>query len=75
MMLCDPDNQEQKGYIALLPNDNLENDFDVAIADTEIEADHLHNGCVYSDINDGRKNLILKLLFAIDNIKSKTTPT
>lgn len=29
----------------------------------------MHNGCVYSDIDDGRQNLILWLLLVIDNIK------
>ena len=74
-MLCDSDSQEREGYAALLHDDNLENDLDTAIAETEIEADQLHSGCVYSDINDGRQNPTLKLLSAIDNIKSRTMPT
>lgn len=56
----------------MLYDDNFENDPDTAIADTKIEADQLHSRYVYSDINDGRQNPILKLLFAIDNIKSGT---
>lgn len=57
----------------MLHDDNFENDLITAIADTEIEADQLYSGYVYSDIDDRRQNLILKLLFAIDNIKLKTT--
>lgn len=74
LVLCDPDSQEREGYAASLRDDNFENDLDVAIAETKIEADQLHSGCVYSDIDDGRQNPILKLLSAIDNIKSGTTP-
>lgn len=55
----------------MLGNDNFENDLDIAIANTEIKADQLHSGRVYSDINDERQNLTLKLLSTIDNIKSK----
>lgn len=37
-MLCNPDNQEQKGYTPLLQDNNFENDLNVTIADTKIEA-------------------------------------
>ena len=56
----------------MLHDNNFENDYDVVIADTEIEADQLYSGYMYSNINNRRKNLTLKLLSAIDNIKSKT---
>lgn len=75
LVLCDPDSQEREGYAASLRDDNFENNLDAAIAETEIEADQLHSGCVYSDIDDGRQNPTLKLLSAIDNIKSGTTFT
>lgn len=53
-MLCNPKSQEQKDYAALLYDDNFENNFDAAIADTKIEANQLHNKCVYSDIDNRR---------------------
>lgn len=72
-MLCDSDNQEQENYPALLRDDNFENNFDTAIVDTKIETDQLHRWYRYSDIDNGKQNLTLKLLSIIDNIKSKTT--
>ena len=65
--------KNEKGYIALLHDDNFENNLDAAIADTKIEADQLHCRYMYSDINNRKQNLILKFLSAIDNIKSKLT--
>ena len=56
-------------------DDNIENDFDAAIADTKIKVDQLHSECMYSDINNARQNSILKFLSIIDNIKLGTTPT
>lgn len=38
-MLYDPNSQEQESYAASLHNDNFENNFDAAIAETEIELD------------------------------------
>lgn len=57
------------GYITDLYEDNYENNLYVAIADIGIEGNHIHSGCVYSDIYDGRQNPTLRLLFAIGNIK------
>ena len=54
LVLYDPNSQEQEGYATSLCDDNFENDFDVIIADTKIEADQLYSGCVYSDIDNGR---------------------
>lgn len=56
----------------MLRDDKFENDLNTAIANTKIEVDQLHNIYVYSDIDNGRQNPTLKLLSAIDNIKSKT---
>lgn len=55
----------------MLYNNIFENDFNAIIADTKIEADQIY-GCIYSDIDNERQNLMLKLLFAINNIKLKT---
>lgn len=37
-MLYNPDSQEQEGYTALLQDDNFENNLNITIADTKIEA-------------------------------------
>lgn len=58
------------GYAADFSDGNYENDFDIAIADISIERDHIHNGCVYSNINNRRQNPTLQLLSAIGNIKA-----
>lgn len=57
------------GYVADLCKNNNENDSHAAIADTKIEGDHIHSGCIYKNIDDGRQNPILRLLSAINNIK------
>ena len=54
LVFCDLDSQEREVYTASLRDDNFENDFDTSIAETEIEADQLHSGYVYSGINNGR---------------------
>lgn len=58
---CDSDHHKCLGYIANIGEDNLENDLHVAIADTGIEKNHIHSGCIYSDIDNGRQNPILWL--------------
>lgn len=59
----------------MLHDNNFENDFDATIADIKIKADQLYSKYVYSDIDNRKQNPILKLLFAIDNIKSVITAT
>lgn len=54
LVLCDLDSQEQEGYAASLRDNSFENNLDTAIAKTKIETDQLHNGYMYSDINDRR---------------------
>lgn len=73
--MCDPDSQKQESYAALLRDNNFENNLDAVIAETKIEVDQLHSGCVYSNIDNETQNATLKLLSATDNIKSETTPT
>ena len=68
-MLCNFNSRKQEDYVALLYNNNFKNDFDTAIANTKIQADQLYSRCIYSNINNRKQNLILKLLSAIDNIK------
>lgn len=72
MVQCDPDHYKRVSYAIDLCDGNYENDLDAAIADTGIKGDHIHSGCVYSDIDDGRQNPTLRLLSAIGNIKATT---
>lgn len=74
LILCDFDSQKRESYATLLRDNNFENDFDIVITDIKIEIDQLYNRYVYGDINNKRENLILKLLSAINNIKSRTMP-
>lgn len=67
--MYDPNSQKREGYATLLCDNNFKNNL---IANTKIEKDQLHSGCMYSDINNRKQDLTLKLLFAINNIKSKT---
>lgn len=48
------DSQEEESYIALLCDNNFENDLDAVIANIKIETDQLHSGYVYRDINNKR---------------------
>lgn len=57
----------------MLHDNNFENILDAVIANTKIEVNELYNRYVCGDIDNRRQDSILKLLFAIDNIKSKTT--
>lgn len=51
---------------------NLKNYLKAVIADNKIEVNQLNNKFMYSNIYNLRQNLSLKLLFAINNIKSTT---
>lgn len=59
----------------MLRNNNFANNLNITIADTKIEVNKFYSRCVYSDINNKKQNPILKLLFAIVNIKLETMPT
>lgn len=50
-------------------NSSFENDLDIAIAKTDLKKDHIYSVYVYSNIDNARQNLILKLLSAINNMK------
>lgn len=54
----------------MLHNNNFETNHDTIIINTKIEADQLYHKYIYSNINNKKQNLILKLLSAINNIKS-----
>ena len=75
LVLYNPDNQKQEGYLASLHNNNFENNYNTIIADIKIKANQLHSRYMYSDIDNKRQDLILKLFFAINNKKSKTIVT
>lgn len=54
LVLYDSGNQKHENYIALLCNNNFENNFDIVIVDIKIKMDQLYIGCIYSNINDRR---------------------
>lgn len=60
--------KNKKNYIVLLCNNNFENDFEIAIADTKIKANQLYSRYIYSNIDNEKQNLKLQLLSTIDNI-------
>lgn len=70
MVICNFDNHEQKSYVANLNNSNLKNNLYVAIVDTKVKNDQIYNICIYSNDINTRYNLLLKLLFAITNVKT-----
>lgn len=39
-------------YTVNISENNQENDFYTAIIDIKIKEDHIHNSCVYNDIDD-----------------------
>lgn len=51
IVYCNANQYKQEGYATDLNNDNIENNLDTAIASTSIKGDHIHSGCVYSDID------------------------
>lgn len=59
---------ERKGYRANLAKNNEENDLHYAIGSADINESGILNGCIYTDINESRQNLILKLISAIHNL-------
>lgn len=69
LILCNLDGRKQKNY-AVLPYDNyFKNDFNIAIINIKIKANQLYSRYLHSDIDNKEQNLILKLLFTIDNRK------
>ncbi len=72
---CNTDQHEREGYVTDLKDSNFENDCDAIIAGTSIEGDHINSGCVYSDIDNQRQNLTLRLLSAVANIQATVFTT
>lgn len=74
MVICDPNNYKQKGYITNLNNGNVENDLNTAIVYTKMGNDQIYNKCIYSNVNNIKQNISLKLLSAITNVKTSSKP-
>lgn len=49
---CNTNQNKREGYATDLNNGNFENDLNAAIAGTDIEANHINSGYIYSDIDD-----------------------
>lgn len=58
------------GYIANIFEKNYENNFYTIITNIRIKIDYIYYSCIYSNIDDGKKNLTFILLLAIDNSKA-----
>ncbi len=74
---------EREGYGANLAENNEENNLHHAIGSAGINESGILSGCIYTDVNESRQNLYLKLIFAIHNLsndngaedhKNKTRP-
>ncbi len=64
------DSSEREGYGANLAENNEENDLHHAIGSASINELGILNGCIYTDINESRQNLYLKLISAIFNLSN-----
>ena len=51
-------------------NYNFENNLNTAIISINIKEEHINSNCIYSNIHNGRQNLILQLLSTVANIKA-----
>lgn len=75
IIYCNIDQHKHEGYATDLNNGNFENDFNVAIAGTDIEKNYINSGYIYSNINDQQQNPTLQLLSTVTNIKSTVSIT
>ena len=66
---CESDSTEKNEYAANLINDNHENDFHHAISEIDVDQSELLSSCVYTDVNDIRNKLIMKLINVVTNYK------
>ena len=68
-MQCESDSIERNEYAANLISDNYENDFHHAVSEVDFDQYELLSSCVYTDVNDIRNKLIMKLIAVVTNHK------
>ncbi len=64
------DSEESEGYAANLNTSNDENDLHYLLGTARIKNTGLSSGCIYTDVNEVRQNLYLKLISAIHNLQT-----
>lgn len=68
VVVIDNNSSEHKDYAAHLAENNKENDLHHGIGSASINESGILNGCIYTDVNESRHNLYLKLISAIHNL-------
>ncbi len=67
------DFEEREGYAVDLNTSNDKNNPHYALGTAEMENTGFLSGCIYTDVNEARQNLYLKIVSAINNLQ--TTPS
>ncbi len=70
VVVIEDDSSERKGYGANLAENNEENDLHHAIGSGDINESGILSGCIYTDVNESRQNLYLKLISTIHNLSN-----
>lgn len=68
VVLMNQDSKKRKRFVTDLNTRNDKNDLYYVFKTAEIENIDLSSSCIYTDINETRQNLSLKLIFAINNL-------
>lgn len=68
VVLMNQDSKKCKRFVTDLNTRNDKNDLYYVFRTAGIENIDLFNSCIYTDINETRQNLSLKLIFAINNL-------
>lgn len=52
IIYCNSNKYEYESYTTNLNNDNFKNNFNIGIAGTDIEKNHINSSYIYNDINN-----------------------
>ncbi len=74
IVIMENDISKRKGYGIDLSKNNDENDLHHAIGFTGINKLGILSSCIYTNINESRQNLYLKLISAIHNLLNDSAP-
>ena len=70
VVIINQDIREYKRYGANIDTNNNENNLKYALGLAGIEDSGLLNDYIYSDVNESRQNLYIKLILAINNLQT-----
>ncbi len=70
VVIMKDDSSEYKGYGTNLVENNEKNKIYHAIGSTSINESRILSSCIYTDVNESRKNPYLKLISAIHNLSN-----